>query len=98
MRAVWLPSMSINRLTKLGETLSHWTTGASLTRTISSRVAVRSGESVVLGGLIKENASEAEDWPALAVQGAADWALVWHHHQDPYPHRVAGHPDTKGTL
>ena len=30
-------------------------------RTISSRVAVRSGESVVLGGLIRENASEAED-------------------------------------
>ena len=30
-------------------------------RTISSRVAVRSGEAVVLGGLIRENASEAED-------------------------------------
>ena len=30
-------------------------------RTITSRVAVRSGESVVLGGLIRENASEAED-------------------------------------
>jgi len=32
-----------------------------LDRTITSRVAVRSGESVVLGGLIRENASEAED-------------------------------------
>lgn len=32
-----------------------------LDRTINSRVAVRSGESVVLGGLIRENASEAED-------------------------------------
>ena len=30
-------------------------------RTIQSRVAVRSGESVVLGGLIKENAANQED-------------------------------------
>lgn len=32
-----------------------------LDRSITSRVAVRSGESVVLGGLIRENASQAED-------------------------------------
>ena len=30
-------------------------------RSISSRVAVRSGESVVLGGLIKENAAESDE-------------------------------------
>ena len=32
-----------------------------LQRSISSRVAVRSGESVVLGGLIRENAANQED-------------------------------------
>ncbi|NCZ64751.1 MAG: type II secretion system protein GspD, partial [Cellvibrionales bacterium] len=32
-----------------------------LERSISSRVAVRSGESIVLGGLIRENAANQED-------------------------------------
>ena len=57
-----------------------------LERSIESRVAVRSGESVVLGGLIRENCSEQRKWRAMVAQGSDHRAAVWHHRKDARSH------------
>jgi len=81
-------------ITDVGEVDSATGNRSFLQRNIKSNVAVKSGETVVLGGLIRDN--NRAQWRTRFEQVARDWRRIQRHEQRRQAHRIVGHDYANG--